>query len=99
MAELKPEQRAREQIDTQLTACGWVVQNYKQYNPSAGRGIALREVPMKSGSCDYLLMVDRQAVGVVESKKEGGQPYNSKLERADGCGLEADGVRMVGVKK
>jgi len=54
MAELSPEQRAREQIDTQLVACGWVVQNYKQYNPSAGRGIALREVPLKSGSCDYL---------------------------------------------
>ena len=72
MAELKPpEQRAREQIDTQLVACGWVVQNYKQYNPSAGRGIALREVPLKSGSCDYLLLVDRNAVGVVEAKKEG----------------------------
>jgi len=71
MAELSPEQRAREQIDTQLAACGWVVQNYKQYNPSAGRGIALREVPLKSGSCDYLLLVDRNAVGVVEAKKEG----------------------------
>lgn len=43
MAELNPEQRAREQIDAPLTARGWVVQNYKQYNPSAGRGIALRE--------------------------------------------------------
>ena len=71
MAELSPEQRAREQIDTQLSACGWVVQNYKQYNPSVGRGIALREVPLKSGSCDYLLLVDRNAVGVIEAKKQG----------------------------
>ena len=71
MAELNPEQRAREQIDTQLVACGWVVQNYKQYNPSAGRGIALREVPLKSGACDYLLLVDRNAVGVIEAKKQG----------------------------
>jgi len=66
-----PEQKARQQIDTQLIACGWVVQDYKQFNPSAGRGIALREAPLKSGTCDYLLLVDRQAVGVIEAKKEG----------------------------
>ena len=66
-----PEQRARQQIDAQLVACGWVVQDYKQFNPSAGRGIALREVPLKTGPCDYLLLVDRKAVGVIEAKKEG----------------------------
>ncbi len=66
-----PEQRARHQIDAQLVACGWVVQDYKQFNPSAGRGIALREAPLKSGTCDYLLLVDRQAAGVIEAKKEG----------------------------
>ncbi|HNX52233.1 MAG TPA: type I restriction-modification enzyme R subunit C-terminal domain-containing protein [Pontiellaceae bacterium] len=66
-----PEQKARQQIDAQLVACGWVVQDYKQFNPSAGRGIALREAPLKSGTCDYLLLVDRQAVGVIEAKKEG----------------------------
>jgi len=71
MPDLSPEQRARQQIDAQLTACGWVVQDYRQFNPSAGRGIALREAPMKSGTCDYLLLVDRKAVGVVEAKKEG----------------------------
>src|ERR1035437_6874484 len=59
-----PEQRARQQIDALLVACGWVVQDYKQFNPSAGRGIALREAPLKSGTCDYLLLVDRKAVGV-----------------------------------
>ena len=36
-----------------LVAAGWVVQDYKAFNPSAGRGIALREVPLKSGTCDY----------------------------------------------
>ena len=54
-----------------LTASGWNVQDYKQFNPSAGRGIALREAPLKSGTCDYLLLVDRKAVGVIEAKKEG----------------------------
>ena len=45
MPELNPEQIARQRIDAQLVACGWVVQDYKQFNPSAGRGIALREAP------------------------------------------------------
>ena len=31
----------------------------------------MREVPLKSGRCDYLLLVDRKPVGVVEAKKEG----------------------------
>jgi type I restriction enzyme R subunit len=66
-----PEQRARQQIDAQLVGCGWVVQDYKQFNPSAGRGIALRETPLKTGPCDYLLVVDRKALGVIEAKKEG----------------------------
>ena len=71
MSDLTPEQRARQQIDVQLIASGWVVQDYKQFNPAAGRGIALREAPLKSGTCDYLLLVDRKAVGVVEAKKLG----------------------------
>lgn len=40
MPDLPPEQLARQQIDAQLTACGWVVQDYKQFNPGDGRGIA-----------------------------------------------------------
>src|SRR5450759_4808937 len=71
MSNLTPEQLARQQIDAQLTACGWVVQNYKQFNAAAGRGIALREAPLKSGTCDHLLLVDRVALGIIEAKKEG----------------------------
>lgn len=71
MPDLPLEQLARQQIDAQLVACGWLVQDYKQFNPSAGRGIALREAPLKSGTCDYLLLVDRKAVGVAEAKKQG----------------------------
>jgi len=67
----EPEKLARRQIDAQLFACGWVIQDYRQFNPSAGRGIALREAPLKSGTCDYLLLVDRKAAGVIEAKKEG----------------------------
>jgi type I restriction enzyme R subunit len=68
---MTPEQQAREKIDTQLVASGWAVQDYIKIDFSAGRGIALREVPLKSGTCDYLLLVDRKPVGVVEAKKEG----------------------------
>jgi type I restriction enzyme R subunit len=71
MPALSPEKRAREQIDAFLAASGWVVQDYRNVDLSAGRGVALREVPLKSGPCDYLLVVDRTPVGVVEAKKAG----------------------------
>jgi type I site-specific restriction endonuclease len=63
MAELTPEQKARVHLDEMLVASGWAVQDYKAFDPSAARGIALREVPLKSGRCDYLLLVDRANLG------------------------------------
>ena len=68
---MNPEQQAREQIDAALEQCGWTLQYYKSLDLSASRGIALREVPLKSGRCDYLLLVDRKPVGIVEAKPEG----------------------------
>jgi type I site-specific restriction endonuclease len=70
MAELPPEQPAREQIDAMLIASGWAVQNYKIFNPSAAPSIALREVPLKWGRCDYLLLVDRKASEDLEAALE-----------------------------
>ena len=67
---MTPEQQARQQIDAQLTASGWIVQDYKALNLSAGPGIAVREVPLTTGPCDYLLLVDRKPVGVVEAKRK-----------------------------
>ncbi|PYJ24531.1 MAG: hypothetical protein DME91_08700 [Verrucomicrobia bacterium] len=66
-----PEKRARANIDAMLQQCGWIVQDYKQVDLSAGRGVAVCEVPLKKGRCDYLLLVDRKPVGIVEAKKEG----------------------------
>jgi type I restriction enzyme R subunit len=68
-----PETRARRIIDTSLAEAGWIVQSREDANISAGRGVAIREFPMKPGfgEADYLLYVDGQAVGVVEAKKEG----------------------------
>jgi len=71
MPEVTPEQLARQQIDAMLIQAGWIIQDYKAINLGAGKGIAIREVPLKSGRCDYLLMLDRKAVGVIEAKKQG----------------------------
>ena len=66
-----PEALARINIDTLLTAAGWIVQDYKSINLGAGMGVAVREFPTGRGEADYLLFVDRKAVGVVEAKPEG----------------------------
>ena len=71
MPELNPEQKARQQIDSMLIASGWAIQNYTQFNPNAAPGVALCEVPVKGGRCDYLLIVNRRPVGLIEAKKVG----------------------------
>ena len=60
-----PEELARQNIDALLEQCGWIIQNYKQLDLSAGRGIAIREVRLKEGRCDYLLLIDRKPVGII----------------------------------
>ena len=59
------------EIDEQLAACGWVVQDYQHAAVAAAQGVAVREVPTDAGPADYVLFVDRQAVGVIEAKKAG----------------------------
>jgi len=71
MPELAPEARAREQIDALLIAAGWTLQDYTRFDASASRSIALREIPVSGGRCDYLLLIDRSPVGVIEAKKVG----------------------------
>lgn len=68
---LLPEQRARVRIDGMLATAGWIVQDYKAVNLYAGTGVAVRELVTNAGPADYVLFVNRQAVGVVEAKKKG----------------------------
>ena len=70
---LTPEQQARRDIDTDLGAAGWIVQPAKDMDLSAGRGVAVCEFHLKAGHgvADYLLYVDRKALGAVEAKAEG----------------------------
>ncbi len=56
---MKPEEKARKQIDKQLETAGWTIQDIEELNYSAGLGIAIREFSIqKAGSADYLLVVD-----------------------------------------
>jgi type I restriction enzyme, R subunit len=64
-----PEQIARNQIDQMLQAAGWDVQSTKAIDFSQGRGVAVREYQTDVGPADYVLFVDRKAVGVIEAKK------------------------------
>ncbi len=66
-----PEAAARENIDRQLMAAGWLIQDKKDLNLSASRGVAVREMQSHGGPADYILFVDGKALGIVEAKKEG----------------------------
>src|SRR5262249_18784286 len=72
-AYLTPEARARREIDRQLVAAGWAVQDADKVNLAAARGGAAREsIPSPpQGRPDYLLRVARQAVGSIEAKPAG----------------------------
>ena len=65
-----PEEIARDKIDKLLEASGWIIQNKKSIDLSAGIGIAVREYHTDIGPADYILFVDRKPVGVIEAKKE-----------------------------
>lgn len=68
---MKPEEKARQQIDRLLEAAGWQIQDYQGLHLSASLGVAVREFPMAEGFADYLLFVGGKAVGAVEAKPVG----------------------------
>lgn len=65
-----PEQKDRDNIDALLKQAGWVVQHNKNINPGEGIGQAVREYPTDTGPADYVLFIDKKAVGVIEAKRE-----------------------------
>jgi len=66
-----PEDKARQEIDRQLEACGWSVQHYREMNISASLGVAVEYFQLKTGEADYLLYLNGRAAGVIEAKAEG----------------------------
>jgi len=67
---MTPEAKARQLIDQKLEKAGWIIQDLKALNLSAGRGVVVREYPTDTGPADYVLFVDRVACGVIEAKKD-----------------------------
>ena len=47
---LTPEQQARVEIDRKLEAARWVIQDHKEMNIGAARGVAVRVFPTATGS-------------------------------------------------
>lgn len=68
---MTPEKKARQKIDNLLELAGWTIQDFDELNLGASLGVIVREFPLKTGTTDYLLFVDRKAVGVIEAKPEG----------------------------
>ncbi|WP_205527423.1 DEAD/DEAH box helicase family protein [Teredinibacter turnerae] len=66
MVNQNPEQIARDKIDDMLEAAGWTVSK----NLNTGHNEAVREYQTDVGPADYVLFINRQAVGVIEAKRE-----------------------------
>ena len=65
------EDKARERIDELLELAGWRVQAFHKENLGESLGVAVKEFQLKTGAADYLLFVNRKAVGVIEAKPVG----------------------------
>ncbi|MDP2424034.1 MAG: DEAD/DEAH box helicase family protein, partial [Bacteroidales bacterium] len=66
-----PEQIARDIIDKQLLACGWVIQDKDKINLNASIGVVVRYYLTQDGKeTDYVIFVDKKPVGVIEAKRE-----------------------------
>ena len=65
---MSPEEKARLEIDRKLELAGYVIQDMKDFNPTASLGVTVREYPTNNGEADYVLFIDRIPVGVIEAK-------------------------------
>lgn len=65
-----PEQAARDNIDKQLHAAGWAVQDKDKIDWNESIGIAIRGYQTNIGPTDHVLFVERKPVGIIEAKKE-----------------------------
>ncbi|WIH29314.1 type I restriction endonuclease subunit R [Photobacterium damselae] len=70
MVNQNAEQIARDKIDEMLREAGWAVQDKKKINFNDGIGQAVREYQTDVGPADYVLFVDKKAVGIIEAKRE-----------------------------
>ncbi len=82
---MTPEAKARLVIDKNLELAGYVVQDMKEFNRFASKGVAVREYMTSAGPADYVLFVDGNPVGIVEAKKsEMGENMTTVEEQSSG---------------
>ena len=90
-----PEQKARDNIDALLAQAGWSVQSNKTIDFNVGAGQAIREYQTDVGPADYVLFVDKKAVGVIEAKREDlGQNLTAVEQQTEG--YELDSILLTG---
>jgi type I restriction enzyme R subunit len=65
-----PEQEARDNIDRQLHAAGWVVQDKDKIDWNESIGIAIRGYQTDVGPTDFTLFIERKPVGLIEAKRK-----------------------------
>jgi type I restriction enzyme R subunit len=82
------EQLIHKTIDTLLERSGWIVQSYEKIDPAAGRGLAVRDIRLVEGHCDYLLLLDRNPVGFVKARKN--KPASAAAKDENQSEREAD---------
>jgi len=83
MAELKPEELARIDIDRMLEKAGWTIVNRDGYAPNM-QAVAVREgLMIGNKEADYLLFLEGKAIGVLEAKKRGVNLKNVAAEQAE----------------
>lgn len=70
MTNQNPEQIARDNIDRQLIASGWIIQGIRDVNLHVGIGVAVKEYLTDVGPADYVLFVAGKPCGVIEAKRE-----------------------------
>ncbi len=89
---MTPEQKARQKIDKQLTAAGWLVQDKRHLNLHAGPGVALCETDVEGGFTDYSLFVDGKMIGVLEAKVGAVRLGMARVERSRQVGRICGGA-------
>ncbi|MCB1053637.1 MAG: restriction endonuclease subunit R, partial [Acidobacteria bacterium] len=92
----KNEIQTRAEIDRQLQAAGWTLQDRARLDLSAGQpdtnGIAVREMDTRTGPADYMLFIQGKACGIIEAKREG-TPLGLVAEQSDRYAAHAQFVQ------
>lgn len=66
-----PEQITRQEKDSLLGPCGWVVHDKRAANLAASLGVAEHELTFKTGEPDHTFFFDQKAIGTIDAKPAG----------------------------